>query len=173
MKISLIGFMATGKSTVGKLLSQKMGLKFLETDQLIELSEDKSIPQIFAQYGENYFRQLEKEILNEIIKKRDSFVLSTGGGIVLARENRSLLKQETIPFLLQADPETIYQRTKNEENRPLLAQPDPKKTIETLLAQRAEYYNQFKPKIKTDHKTPVEIAAEIMDYIGADFDESD
>ena len=167
MKISLVGFMGTGKSTVGQLLAKKLGLEFLETDQLVEQHEQASISQIFAEQGEKYFRQLEQEILQEILINQKAFVLSTGGGIVLSSDNRKLLQQKTIAILLEATPETIYQRIKEDGVRPLLATENPQRKIKTLLKQRQNYYQEFTHKIQTDGKTPMEIVKEIKNLVGS------
>ena len=107
MKISLVGFMGTGKTTVGKKLADKLNLEFLETDSMIEDKTKKSIPEIFSQNGEDYFRTQEKNILNKIIDEKENFVLSTGGGIVISPQNRQLLKNRTHAILLKASPEVI------------------------------------------------------------------
>ena len=91
MKISLLGFMGTGKTSVGKLLAEEMELSFLDTDELIVESSGLEIPDIFDTYGEEHFRQLEKKVLKDTVNKNKEFVLSTGGGIVLSEDNRKLL----------------------------------------------------------------------------------
>ncbi len=164
MKISLIGFMGTGKSSIGKLLAEKLDLDFLDTDDYIEEREGTAIPEIFASRGEEYFRRLEKRVLREILDRKDDFVLATGGGIVLSRENRELLKSRTFPVLLTASPEEIYRRTKGGD-RPLLAEPDPERRIEELLKIRAPYYNLFTDRIDTGGKDLYEIVKEIIEMI--------
>ncbi|MFW5984943.1 MAG: shikimate kinase [Halanaerobiaceae bacterium] len=166
MKISLVGFMGTGKSTIGKLLAKKMGSFFLETDKLIEEKEGRKIAQIFSRDGEEYFRDLESKILEEALSDSRQFVLSTGGGIVLSARNRKLLKEATFPILLEASPETIYRRTKEEGNRPLLDTAQPQKKIKQMLARRNDFYHQFSHRVDTDHKTPEEITVEILEMVG-------
>ena len=166
MKISLVGFMGTGKTTVGKKLADKLNLEFLETDSMIEDKTKKSIPEIFSQNGEDYFRTQEKNILNKIIDEKENFVLSTGGGIVISPQNRQLLKNRTHAILLKASPEVIYQRTKNDEARPLLQSDNPLQKIKKLLEARQDYYQQFFNKIDTDHKNPKKIVKEIINLLG-------
>ena len=161
MKISLLGFMATGKSTVGRLLAREMELDFYETDALIVEEEGRSIAQIFEVEGEAYFRQLERIILKRVVTGEDDFVVSTGGGIVLAGDNRKLLKQETLPVLLEASPETIYKRSKEDGGRPLLEVKKPRQRIEELLEERREFYHCFENRISTEGKSPAEIVEEI------------
>ncbi len=167
MEISLIGFMATGKSTAGKLLSDKLKLLFLETDSLIEKRTGMSILEIFSQKGEQFFRKKEKEILENVIDKKRDYVLSTGGGIVLSRENRKLLKKNTFPVLLTASPQVIFQRIQSaEERRPLLETDNPLGEIKKLLKKRKDYYNQFENKIDTNQKSPEEIVNIIVSMTG-------
>jgi len=167
MEISLIGFMATGKSTIGNLLSSKLNLLFLETDSLIEKKIGLSIPEIFSKKGENFFRKKETNILQEIIQNKKNYVLSTGGGIVISQENRELLKKNTFPVLLKASPRVIFERILSaEEKRPLLETKTPLKEIKRLMEKRKDYYNQFEKQINTDNKTPEEIVRTIIEMIG-------
>ena len=169
MKISLVGFMGTGKSTIGRLISAKLNMPFLETDVLIEKEVGKSIPEIFEQNGEDFFRKKESKILNKIINNRKSFILSTGGGIVINKKNRKLLKQNTIPILLEASPEIIYSRIKKaQERRPLLETDDPKEEIKILMEKRKNFYHKFKNRVNTDNKSPDKIINLILKKIGVD-----
>lgn len=169
MRIALVGFMGTGKSSVGRLLARRLGFKFLDTDLLIEKKEGRSIPEIFAEEGEEYFRRVESEVLEEIINSGDSFVLATGGGIVISAKNRRLLKDRTFPVLLTASPETIYRRTSG-GGRPLLNLTKPEKRINELLKKREVYYREFKDRVDTEGKTLFEVTGEILAMIGADKD---
>lgn len=168
MKVSLIGFMGSGKSTVGKLLAQRLDLKFLETDNIIEKKEGKSINEIFSSAGEKYFRRLEEKVLEDIVHKHKDFVLSTGGGIVLSKKNRKLLKKSTFPVFLETSAEEIYKRTINDNNRPLLKTDDPLKTINKLLQERKSNYYQFSCIINTDNKNPEQIVHEIINIMGVE-----
>lgn len=170
MRISLVGFMATGKSEVGSLLAVELGYQFFDTDELIERNTGLSIPEIFQRKGEEYFRRIETESLKGILEK-DGIVISTGGGIVISDINRELLFSRTVPFLLTAPVEEIYQRVEGDNNRPLLRVSDPLTEIKNLLSQRAEYYNAFANKIDTMGKRPAEIVEEIVDLIGEINDE--
>ena len=165
MKIALIGFMATGKTTVGQILAEKKGLLFIETDRLIEEEEQRSIADIFENEGEQYFRRLEKKVLREVLLTGKDFVLSTGGGIILDSENRQLLKKKTFPILLEASPSEIYRRTREQGHRPLLDTKDPEQEIKKLLKKRQDYYHDFKNRVLTDGKKPLQIAAEIEEMI--------
>ncbi|MGB4372095.1 MAG: shikimate kinase, partial [Halanaerobiales bacterium] len=99
MLIALIGFMGSGKSSVGRELARRLAYSFIDTDQEIERKSRMTIPEIFKTYGEAYFRQLEEEVLVEIIENNKEMVLATGGGIILSESNRSILREKTTIIL--------------------------------------------------------------------------
>jgi shikimate kinase len=165
MNIVLTGFMCTGKTSVGKLLAEKLGYQFVDTDDLIEQRVGMKISDIFAVYGEPYFRDVETEVVKEVAKK-DKFVISTGGGVVLRKVNIDELRKNGIIVNLTAKPETIYNRLKNQPGvRPLLNKPDPMNEIIKLLSQREEYYKNCDLRIETDNFTVEQIVQQILDYI--------
>ncbi len=137
--IFLVGFMGTGKTSVGKALAARMKRDFVDLDELIETGQRRSIPDIFASEGEAFFRKLEKEALRDICLS-DGKVVSCGGGIVIDGENVVLMKQRGMLVCLSASPEVIYARTRGSSNRPLLNVPDPVSRIGELLKQRERYY---------------------------------
>ena len=141
MNIILIGFMGTGKSAVGKLIASRIGYTFQDTDALIEAKEQRSIPQIFAENGETYFRDLEQQVAKEIAL-RNKLVVATGGGFVLNPDNLAELRANSIVLGLTAQPEVIYSRVKADRNRPLLAADNSLQQITDLLAERTKYYAQ-------------------------------
>ena len=139
--IVLIGFMGSGKSMIARELGIRLKAQVVATDALIEDREGKPIQEIFKSKGEAYFRDLETEIIKEVSLRR-GIIIDCGGGVVLRKENLKLLKTNGIVFYLQATPEVIYQRIKNEGHRPLLKVPDPLGRIKELLQQRLPLYNQ-------------------------------
>lgn len=161
MKIVLIGFMGTGKSSLGKLLARKLNFTFIDTDALIEERQGRSISAIFATDGEPFFRQLERELAGELALIQEA-VISTGGGFPLNPENIQVLRQDGFIVALTATPEVIYQRIKNETHRPLLAQTDPLNRIATLLKTRAAVYQNSDLTLDTTHRTLEAMAAEVM-----------
>ena len=165
MLIALIGFMGSGKSTVGRELARKMAYPFVDTDEEIERKAKKSIPEIFEEHGEKYFRRLEEEVLSEIIENNEEMVISTGGGIVLSEGNRRILREKTTTILLQAGVEELYNRLKDETNRPLLAVENPQEEIKRLLEEREEYYNTADIKVNTDGLQVAEIVELIVEKI--------
>lgn len=165
MNVVLIGFMGVGKSEVGHRLAKELGMNFLDTDELIEKVEKRSIVEIFQTEGEEYFRNLETEVL-KTLQDYDNFVLSTGGGMVLREENVSLLKNLGPLILLWADPEVVYERVKNETHRPLLMVDNPKEEIKKILDYRTPIYNQVADyKVDTSQKTPEEVTQEVLAWL--------
>lgn len=156
--VILIGFMGTGKTTIGKRVARSLGFRFIDTDQLIAKKAGKPIPKIFAEDGEDAFRAMETEILRERAAKSGQ-LLSTGGGIVTREENLSLLREAGFVVWLRAKPETIWDRVRHSRNRPLLKTEDPEKTIRDLLAGREALYEKAAHlTIKTDGLTLDETA---------------
>ncbi len=138
--IVLIGFMGSGKSTVGIRLSYYMRRPVEDTDKLIEKKQGRKISDIFATDGEEYFRQLETQMLRELKDKLQYHIISVGGGTPVREENRELLQMLGTVVYLRVRPETVYQRLKNDTTRPLLQCENPLERIEQLLAQRKEAY---------------------------------
>ena len=131
--------MGVGKTVVGKKLAKQLGLKYIDTDDLIEKMKKRSIKDIFKKKGEPYFRDLETEVL-KTLQEYDNFVISTGGGIVMREENVKILKGIGPLVLLWAEPEVVYERIKEEKQRPLLQVPDPREEINKILARRKPVY---------------------------------
>jgi len=159
--IVLIGFMGTGKSSVGKTLARKLGRSFVDVDMWIETSQKRKIKDIFETDGEAYFRTLEKEAIR-IISRQTGSVITTGGGVVLDAENRRLLKETGVVIALLAKPETIYERVKNSQHRPLLQGADRLSEIQSLLESRKGFYQEADLFFETDGKTSAEVAENIM-----------
>ncbi len=158
----LTGFMGTGKTTIGKLLAEKLNYTFVDTDHLIEEKSDMSIPDFFTKYGEKAFRIQETEMAKEL-GRRSSLVIGTGGGMMINPVNVSLLEKSGHIFCLTATAEEIYQRVSRDQgtSRPLLAGKDPMERITTLLRERKERYGKF-TQINTTGKRPEDIANEII-----------
>ena len=164
--IALIGFMATGKSVVGKALKDHLGKNytFIETDLLIEKMAGKSIPKIFSEDGEVLFREYELKVCKEVAQQKKS-IISCGGGVVLNKKNIEILKQTCQIVLLTASPEEIYNRAikDGKENRPIIDKMDPYQEIERILLYRKPYYNSAAEiTIDTTHKSIEIIVKEIF-----------
>ena len=165
--IILIGFMGSGKTTIGKALEEKTDMTFVDTDELIEAYEGCKISEIFADKGEAYFRGLENETLKDLLASTDNKVISTGGGIVTNnQENIPLLKQLGKVFYLRIKPETVVKRLEGDKTRPLLIGEDKLVKVERLMTDRKELYEMAADKtIDTDYLS----GNEIVDIILKDF----
>ncbi len=141
MKIVLTGFMGTGKSVVGRCLAERLGLSFVDLDNIIEEGAGMAIPEIFASEGESGFRRREREVIASLATRRDC-VIATGGGAVLDPENVRNLKTGAVIVCLRADPTIILERIGADAHRPLLQGPDRLARIRELLEQRASAYAQ-------------------------------
>ncbi|NWF98914.1 MAG: shikimate kinase [Nitrospirae bacterium] len=162
--IILTGFMGTGKTAVAKELSSLLNLKMVDIDNEIEKAEGITINEIFERYGESKFRDIETEMIKKISPEKN-LIISTGGGVVLREENIRMLKENGIIICLIASPETIFERTKNNSDRPLLKVSDPLKKIKELLEFRMPFYKKADIIINTEGKAPLQIAEEIIEKI--------
>lgn len=166
--IILIGFMGSGKSSVGEALAKSLNYQFLDSDKLIEEKAGSTISQIFEQYGEEYFRNIETQTLQDMQSKLDNTVLSTGGGMPLREENSKLLRKLGLVVFLQASTDTVIKRLKNDKSRPLLKGDDLAGKVDKLLAARTPVYEKTAHKIiVTDNKTIKQIVADIIEVMSA------
>ena len=164
-KISLIGMMGTGKTSVAKSLGEALNMQYCDLDQYISTTHNLSITEIFNKYGEEYFRGLEENATKEVIKTNNNIILSCGGGSFTRQNTRDILLNETKVFCLSASAQTIYNRIKDDNNRPLLASNNSITQIQTIIAQRADSYNLAHYKITTDNKKISLIVKEIIEKI--------
>lgn len=148
--IVLVGLSGSGKTTIGKLLEQKINLKFIDTDEIIVNNENRSINDIFATDGEKYFRQIEFEVVRKVSEQND-LIISTGGGVVLNQENIDNLKKNGIVFYLKTSVDTLVNRLKNDTTRPLLKTDDLRLKLEKMLFDRATFYEKADYIIKNDN----------------------
>lgn len=159
--IILIGFMGTGKSTISKALAEDTKKKVRDLDAYIEEKEQRSISTIFEQSGEEGFRDLESKYLSEVLEDENQ-ILSCGGGTVLRTENVSHMKEHGIIILLTATAQTIYERVKDNDDRPILQGNRNVTFIQSLMDKRNDIYHAVADVIvATDGKTVDEICQEI------------
>jgi len=137
--IVLVGFMGTGKTSVGKRLAAQLRMRYVDTDDIIECDSGRLISDIFSEDGEAIFRELESEAVRKV-SKLDNHIISTGGGVVLKETNMAALKRNGIIFCLTATAEEIYRRVQHQAPRPLLQTPDPLTKINAMLEERHAYY---------------------------------
>ena len=159
--IALIGFMGTGKSSVGRLLAAHLRFRFVDTDELIESRAGRSIADIFAQAGEEVFRGIERQVVSELAKSNRT-VISTGGGLAANPENMASLKEHALVVCLWASPEAIWERVHTQTHRPLLQGADPMLKIRELLAKREPFYRQADVLVNTEMRSIKEVAQHVM-----------
>ena len=158
--IVLTGFMGTGKSTVGRLVAERLGRRHVDTDTLIE-ERHGSIATIFAEHGEEHFRALERDVAADLAAER-GLVVSTGGRTMLDPSNQATLGRDAAVVCLTASVDELVERLRDEAlHRPLLRDGDPAERIASLLAERSEAYGRF-PQIATGGRSPDEVADAVI-----------
>ena len=143
--VVLVGMMGVGKTTVGRKLAQMVDLPFIDADEEIERAAQMSIPEIFAQYGEAYFRSGERRVIARLVGlggKEDRKVLATGGGAFVDAETRGLILERAISIWLDSDVDTLMDRVGRKDNRPLLRQGNPREILTRLRNERRPFYEQ-------------------------------
>ena len=153
--------MGTGKSCVGRLAADVLHFTFLDTDHVIEARAGKAVSDIFAQDGEPAFRQWERRTVEELTR-RTKTVIATGGGMPADEANLVSLKTHALVVCLWASPETIWERVRNHEHRPLLNEPDPLGRIRQLLAEREAFYRQADVLLNTGMRSVREVAQHVV-----------
>lgn len=165
--IFIIGFSGVGKTTQGGILARLLGRKFIDLDQAITTSAGKTIPQMFAEEGEDRFRAMESHVLHVLATTERNAVIACGGGTVCERMNRRVLKENGISILLVADALTVYERTRSSE-RPLLNSRNPLQTIRELMRERRPLYLECADWIaSTSHARPDAVGESIYEHYQA------
>lgn len=161
--VILIGYMAVGKTTVGRCLAEELEVPFLDTDLYIEEKCGRKIADIFLAEGESYFRDMETEAIRDLMGKMgNGAVISVGGGLPVREENRRLLKELGLIVYLTASPDTILQRVGLNADRPLLKGGDREKKVKDMLLLRAPLYEAAADvTVCTDGKTSPEVLEEV------------
>jgi shikimate kinase len=159
--IALIGFMGSGKSSVGRLVAELLGFEFVDTDALIETRAGCPISTIFAQQGEPAFRELEAATVRELAGL-NQVVIATGGGLPTNPANLDSLRTHALVACLWSSPERLYERVRHQTHRPLLQVPDPLERIRTLLEQRTPCYREADVMIGTEGRGQREIAQQVI-----------
>jgi shikimate kinase len=162
--IALTGFMAVGKTVVGRKLALRLAWRFVDLDRAIEEAEGLKVQEIFRRKGEAHFRRLEKQKLREILL-HDRQVIATGGGALMDDENLSLLKEKALLVCLTAKPETLLKRAGSGTKRPLLDVADREARVKELLSRREASYAQAHASIETDGVPVDDLVERIMKLI--------
>ena len=167
MNIVLIGMRGSGKTSVGKILAQKLGRELIEMDELITRKAGLSIPEIVAQYGWERFRDIEEEITTEVAR-RDNIINATGGGVVTSEQNIIKLKKNGLLVWLTASVDTLLQRIGEDTTRPLLKGKTQREDMEITLAERKPLYRKAADiTIDTEDKTPEAVADLVISQLKA------
>lgn len=167
MNLVLVGFMASGKSSIGRRVARRLGFRFTDTDHFIEDEAGTTIPEIFEHEGEAGFRRRESRLL-ERLHRLDGYVFATGGGIVTPPGNVERLRRLGLVIFLKADPEDILRRLEHDTRRPLMADADDRRErVMRLLAERLPLYEQAHIVIETRGKTPNQVAGEVIRRVSA------
>ena len=159
--IILMGFMGTGKTVVGKAVAAALGMRYIDTDLMVEAEAKKSIPVIFETEGEQAFRKYETEAIRRVAHLK-GYVVSTGGGAPMLGENLTNMKRAGMVVCFLASPEVIFDRTSHTDYRPLLRTPDPMKKILALLKIREPQYRKADHVIDTTKLTVDEVKQKVI-----------
>lgn len=160
--IVLIGMMGAGKSSVGACLRRRTGLRLFDTDEIVASKFGMSIPEIFAERGEEKFRDAETEVLQGICPE-DQTIIVTGGGAVLSKENMHVLRNRSVIVWLDGDEETLFVRASRKQNRPLLQTKNPRKTFSQIFGARRRLYADIADiRVDTSALTDEEVAVAIL-----------
>jgi shikimate kinase len=159
--LTLIGFMGSGKTTVGRLLASHLRFEFVDTDDYLERRVGRSITEIFTHEGEDRFRAMERELVEEMTQWRGK-VIATGGGLGSLPANLTSLKTHSLVVCLWASAELIWQRVRKQSHRPLLRDPDPLARIQSLLEARRPVYCQADILINSGNRSAREVTAQVI-----------
>ncbi len=152
--------MGSGKSTVGKLLSERLRIPLIDTDAEVERRTGMSISEIFSEKGEKYFRELERNLIEKFLSSQEQLVISTGGGLPAYFNNMELLNRNAFTVYLEADFDTLWKRISTDSNRPLVKLG--KERVRELFERRRPFYEKAKLRVRTDVNPPKVCVEEIL-----------
>lgn len=164
MNLIMIGFMGTGKTTIGKKLARRLGYFFLDMDLFIEKEQNCSVSEIFEQYGEEHFRKLETSLLKRLMSV-DNTIISTGGGVVGTNGNLDIMKQLGTTVYLSTPFEDILERITRSQHRPLARAENLEEKMTALLNKRSPLYEQADQIVETKGLTPWHITSQIIQNV--------
>ena len=151
-KIFIVGMPGSGKSTMAKYLSSETSFKYLDLDEEIELKSKKSVSKIFEIEGEESFRVLEKETLDEIIQKEEKFILATGGGTPSYDDNMEKMNENGITIFLNTSPEILIERISRKNKRPLFNSTNVREKVSKIFDERIKFYKRSKHTIINNNR---------------------
>lgn len=153
--IVMVGMMGAGKTAVGRALAARLGVPFLDSDAEIESAANMTVPEIFSRDGEPFFRAKESQVIGRLLQN-ERCILSTGGGAFLADNNRQMISQSGVSVWLNADLNTLWNRVRHKDTRPLLKTSDPLATLRGLYDARVPVYAKADLKVTSDAQTQIE-----------------
>ena len=162
--VVLVGLMGVGKSTVGRRLAAALGSDFIDADEEIEEAAQMSISEIFAEFGENYFRDGERRVIARLMEEKHG-VIATGGGAFVNDETRALILANAIAVWIDADIDTLVERTGRRNTRPLLKQGDPTEILTRLHREREPFYSQAPIHVRSEEGPHMRTANAILEAI--------
>ncbi|MEM7618492.1 MAG: shikimate kinase [Pseudomonadota bacterium] len=163
--IVLVGLMGAGKSTVGRLFAEMLSVEFIDSDNVLEIAENRSIPDIFTEQGEAYFRQKERETIASILNDGKAQVIGIGGGAFINDETRNLLKEKAISVFLEANVDVLVERVGSGKGRPLLAEQSPKEALNKLIKERYPIYQEAVITVQTEKETSAQTAEKLLNSL--------
>lgn len=165
--IVMVGMMGAGKTAVGRALAARLNVPFLDSDAEIEKAANMSIPEIFARDGEGFFREKERQVIERLLET-ERCILSTGGGAFLAPANRDAITRAGVSVWLNADLDTLWNRVKSKDTRPLLRTPDPYATLRDLYQARVPVYALADLTVTSDGQTQIdEMVDRVVDALAS------
>lgn len=160
----LIGMMGAGKTAIGRKLSARLSLRFIDADEEIEAAAGCMIDELFAKYGESAFREGEKRVIERLLGQ-PICILATGGGAFMDERNRATIRRDAISVWLKADLKTLWQRVRRRSHRPLLKTENPKGTLEALMEQRYPVYATADITVESDEGPLDETAGRVIESV--------
>lgn len=157
--VAMVGMMGAGKTAVGRAVAATLGVPFLDSDAEIERAANLSVPEIFERDGEAFFRTRETEVVARLLETERG-ILSTGGGVYLAKTNRENIAARGVALWLDADLDLLWTRVRHKDTRPLLRTDDPRATLARIFAERSPIYAQAELSVKCDAGLTIEAMAE-------------
>lgn len=168
INIALIGFMGSGKTTVGRLLASKLGMEFVDLDEVIMVKLGMSISEIFSRYGEEYFRDVESEVVKEVFTNANNSVIACGGGVVVRDVNVEVIKNNSVVVYLRVSPYEAYRRLMSCRDRPLLNVGNRLEVISKLMRVREPLYlRTAHVVVDVDGRTPEDIVNDIIKILSS------